>query len=64
MVRYGRLGHYSCHYDSSKATGVRLATLGVFLNTPTEGGEVELQKLVGNFECVSRCPISGVFGHY
>ena len=45
VLRYSTRGHYACHHDSSpdeleSRTPVRLATLALFLNTPTEGGEI------------------------
>lgn len=43
VVRYGRQGHYACHHDSSPDSidegDTRLATLGIFLNDPEDGGE-------------------------
>ena len=43
VVRYPRLGHYSCHHDSSPdmidAGLIRLGTLGVVLNDVAAGGE-------------------------
>jgi len=44
VLRYPRLGHYSCHHDSSPDSieegYARLATLALFLNEPTGGGEI------------------------
>jgi len=43
VVRYQRQGHYSCHHDSSpdliNIGDTRVATLGIFLNDPEDGGE-------------------------
>jgi hypothetical protein len=45
VLHYGKLGHYSCHYDSPPShipSGqvVRLGTMAVFLNDPEAGGEI------------------------
>lgn len=45
VLHYGKLGHYSCHYDSPPSQipngqVVRLGTLAVFLNDPEAGGEI------------------------
>merc|ERR1711862_251547 len=44
VVHYPVRGHYACHHDSSPDSivegDVRLATLGVFLNNPSKGGEL------------------------
>lgn len=45
VLHYGKLGHYSCHYDSPPShipsgTVVRLGTMAVFLNDPEAGGQI------------------------
>jgi hypothetical protein len=45
VLHYGKLGHYSCHYDSPPShipNGqiVRIGTLAVFLNEPEAGGQI------------------------
>lgn len=45
VLHYGKLGHYSCHYDSPPShipdgRVVRLATMAVFLNDPESGGQI------------------------
>ena len=45
VLRYDPQGHYACHHDSSPALleqgeSVRLATIALFLNKPTSGGEI------------------------